>query len=518
MQSFFRSFFIVSFYTFLSRILGFLRDIFIAKYLGSTVTSDAFFVAFRIPNFFRRVLAEGAYSAALIPVFSGIVLESKDDSEAADFFENTMSMLLIVTVLLSVLFYFGMPFVIQVLAPGFSTNKEAYDLAVHFGKIIFPYLIFISLVAHFTSIINVHEKFAAGAFVPAILNISFILSLFFLTSHLSSAGHALAYGVLIGGILQFVFMYRAVLKLYKPRLRFPKINKKIKNFFTLLFPGIISSGVIQLNIVIGTIIASFLPVGAISHIYYADRLNQLPLAIFGIALGIVLLPRLSKAIKQNNQTDINSIQNRSLEFSLLIALPSAVGLYVLAYPIIHILFERGAFVHEDTFFTANVLSFFALGLPAYIIIKILVTCFFAREDARTPLYISIISVISNITLSLILIQSMREMGIAMATAISAWINAGLLYLILQLQAKIILETLFFKNLIRIIIATIIFAFVVSYLNKILFIQMNDTSMLIKISYLIGIIAICKIIYLGLIIMLKVLSFNDLKGYIKKYND
>ncbi len=515
MQSFFHSFFTVSFYTFLSRILGFLRDILIAKYLGSTVIADAFFVAFRIPNFFRRVLAEGAYSAALIPVFSGIVLESKDDSEAADFFENTMSMLLIVTVPLCVLFYFAMPYIIQVLAPGFSANKEAYDLAVHFGKIIFPYLIFISLVAHFTSIINVHEKFAAGAFVPAILNISFVLSLFFLTPHLSSAGHALAYGVLIGGILQFVFMYRAVLEFYKPRLRLPKINNKIKNFFTLFFPGFIGSGVIQLNIIIGTIIASFLPVGAISHIYYADRLNQLPLAIFGIALGIVLLPRLSKAIKQNNQTDINSIQNRSLEFSLLIALPSAVGLYVLAYPIIHILFERGAFVQEDTFFTANVLSFFALGLPAYIIIKILVTCFFAREDTKTPLYISIISVISNIFLSLMLIQSMREMGIATATAISAWINAGLLYLILLLQKKIILDSLFFKNTIKIIVATIILAFVASYLHTTLFIQINDISMLTKIIYLMVIIGICKIIYLVLIIVLKVLSLSDLKVYINK---
>ena len=514
MQSFFRSFFTVSFYTFLSRILGFVRDIFIAKYLGSTVIADAFFVAFRIPSFFRRVLAEGAYSAALIPVFSGIISESKDDHEAADFVDSTMSMLLIVTITLCILFYFGMPYVIQVLAPGFSANKEAYYLAVHFGKIIFPYLIFISLVAHFTSIINVHEKFAAGAFVPAILNISFILSLFFLTPYLFSAGHALAYGVLIGGIVQFVFMYRAVLEFYKPRLRFPKINNKIKKFFTLFFPGVIGSGVIQLNIIIGTIIASFLPVGAISHIYYADRLNQLPLAIFGIALGVVLLPSLSKAIKQNNQTDINNIQNRSLEFSLLIALPSAVGLYVLAYPIIHILFERGAFVHEDTFFTANVLSFFALGLPAYIIIKILVTCFFAREDTRTPLYIAIISVIINIVLSLMLIQSMREMGIATATAISAWINAGLLYLILQLQSKILLDSLFFKNTIKIIIATIILAYVVSYLSKTLFIEMNDISMIMKISYLIGVIAICKIIYLGLIIVLKVLSFSDLKGYMK----
>ena len=190
MQTLFKSFFTVSFYTILSRILGFIRDILIARFLGSTVTSDAFFVAFRIPNFFRRVLAEGAYSAALIPVFSGIVIDAKDDHEAADFVENTMSLLLLVTFLLTIIFFFGMPYIIQILAPGFSTNSESFDLAVYYGKIIFPYLIFISLAAHFTSILNVHEKFAAGAFAPAILNISFILSLFVITPYVSSAGHA----------------------------------------------------------------------------------------------------------------------------------------------------------------------------------------------------------------------------------------------------------------------------------------------------------------------------------------
>ena len=210
MQGVFRSFFTVSSYTALSRILGFIRDILIAKYLGSTVTADAFFVAFRLPNFFRRVLAEGAYSAALIPVFSGVVIDSKDDKEATDFVENTMSFLLCVTIFLTIIFYFGMPFIIQVLAPGFTDNKEAYELAVYFGKIIFPYLIFISLVAHFTSIMNVHGRFAAGSFSPAILNISLILSIFILTSHLPSAGHALSYGVLIGGLFQFLAMYRAV--------------------------------------------------------------------------------------------------------------------------------------------------------------------------------------------------------------------------------------------------------------------------------------------------------------------
>ena len=483
MQSFFRSFFTVSFYTFLSRILGFLRDIFIAKYLGSTITADAFFVAFRLPNFFRRVLAEGAYNAALIPVFSGVVIDSKNDHEAADFVENTMSLLLIVTVALTFIFYFGMPYIIQVLAPGFLKNKEAFDLAVHFGKIIFPYLIFISLVAHFTSIINVHGKFAAGAFMPAILNISFILSLFILTPQLPSAGHALAYGVLIGGLFQFVFMYRAVLNFYKPRIRFPKITSKMKKFFLLFFPGIIGSGVIQLNIIIGTIIASFLPVGAISHIYYADRLNQLPLAIFGISMGIVLLPNLSKAIKQNDVDQIDTTQNRSLEFCLLISLPSAAGLYILSNPIIHILFERGAFLSKDTLYTAKVLSIFALGLPAYIFIKVLVTCFFAREDTKTPLYVSIVSVIINIILSLILVQSMREMGIATSTAISSWINAIFLFIVLRSRNHLTLDSKLIKNSTKILIAMLIMGSVCYYLNEDFLSDIRSISMMTKVCWL-----------------------------------
>ena len=515
MKSLFRSFFTVSFYTFLSRVLGFIRDILIARYLGSTVIADAFFVAFRIPNFFRRVLAEGAYSAALIPVFSGVVLNPKDDHEASDFVENTTSMLLFVTVVLTIIFFFGMPYIIQVLAPGFTDNKEAYELAVHFGKIIFPYLIFISLAAHFTSINNVHERFAAGAFAPAILNISFILSLFILTPLLPSAGHALSYGVLIGGVLQFLYLYRAVLNFYRPRIRIPVLNEKLKKFFQLFLPGIIGSGVIQLNIVIGTIIASFLPVGAISHIYYADRLNQLPLAIFGIALGIVLLPNLSKAIKQSDQETTNNIQNRSLEFSLLISLPSAIGLFILAEPIIYILFERGAFLQEDTFYTARVLGYFALGLPAYIFIKVLVSCFFAREDTKTPLYISIVSVITNIVLSLLLIESMREMGIALATAISAWINALLLYVMLSIRNNIKVDSLLISNSVKILISSVVLVFGIYALKTLIFKDFISNSILLNSLFLLLMIFLAIIIYFVLVIMLKVVTINQLREYLKK---
>ncbi len=515
MKSLFRSFFTVSFYTFLSRVLGFIRDILIARYLGSTVIADAFFVAFRIPNFFRRVLAEGAYSAALIPVFSGVVLNPKDEREASDFVENTTSMLLFATVVLTIIFFFGMPYIIQVLAPGFTDNKEAYELAVHFGKIIFPYIIFISLAAHFASINNVHERFAAGAFAPAILNISFILSLFFLTPFVTTAGHALSYGVLIGGVLQFLYLYRSVLNFYQPRIRIPVLNEKLKNFFKLFLPGVMGSGVIQLNIVIGTIIASFLPVGAISHIYYADRLNQLPLAIFGIALGIVLLPSLSKAIKQSDQETTNNIQNRSIEFSLLISLPSAIGLFILAEPIIYILFERGAFVKEDTFYTAKVLSYFALGLPAYIIIKVLVSCFFAREDTKTPLYISIVSVITNVVLSLLLIGSMREMGIAVATAISAWVNALLLYLFLAIRNHIKFDYLLVRNSIKILLSSFLLFVGIYLLNGLFFTNISGNSVLLNSALLLLMIFLAIIIYFGLVIMLKVLSISQLREYLKK---
>ncbi|MDC3178526.1 murein biosynthesis integral membrane protein MurJ [Pelagibacteraceae bacterium] len=515
MKSLFRSFFTVSFYTFLSRVLGFIRDILIARYLGSTVIADAFFVAFRIPNFFRRVLAEGAYSAALIPVFSGVVLNPKDEREASDFVENTTSMLLFATVILTILFFFGMPYIIQVLAPGFTDNKEAYELAVHFGKIIFPYIIFISLASHFASINNVHERFAAGAFAPAILNISFILSLFFLTPFVTTAGHALSYGVLIGGVLQFLYLYRAVLNFYRPRIRIPVLNEKLKKFFKLFLPGVFGSGVIQLNIVIGTIIASFLPIGAISHIYYADRLNQLPLAIFGIALGIVLLPSLSKAIKQSDLDTTNNIQNRSIEFSLLISLPSAIGLFILAEPIIHILFERGAFVKEDTFYTAKVLSYFALGLPAYIIIKVLVSCFFAREDTKTPLYISIVSVITNVVLSLLLIGSMREMGIAVATAISAWINALLLYVVLYTRNLIQFDDILVKNSFKIFISSVILFATIYVLNGALFNNIIENSVLVNSGLLLLMIFLAIIIYFALVIVLKVLTINQLREYLKK---
>ena len=512
----FKSVFTISFYTLLSRILGFIRDIFIASYLGSTLIADAFFVAFRIPNYFRRVFAEGAFSAAFIPVLSSIKNKSKNDKDIITFVELTMSLLFFAIIAITILFYFIMPYVIAILAPGFLKNKETYDLAVHFGKIVFPYLLFIALVAQFSSITNTYNRFAFGAFAPALLNISFIGSLIFFTPYVASPGHALSYGVLIGGVMQFLLMYYAIYKLQiTPILVLPKIDDNVKKFFRLLLPGMLGAGAIQLNIIVGTIIASFLPTGAISHLYYADRINQLPLALFGIALGIALLPTLSNYIKQGvSEEKINNIQNRSVEFSLLISLPSAVGLFILSEPIIRILFERGSFSSVDTYYSSQVLSLFALGLPAYILIKVLSPSFFAREDTKTPLYVTLICVSLNVILSLLLISSIREMGIALATAISSWANVLIFYILLKKNWKLSLDMRLKTNFIKILLATIVTFFGILIFRNLFLTEITNSNTLINALLLLLNILFALIIFASMVFVLKIYSKGEIKENLK----
>tara|TARA_B100000686_G_scaffold149771_1_gene157051 strand:- start:688 stop:2235 length:1548 start_codon:yes stop_codon:yes gene_type:complete len=514
----FKSVFTVGFHTFISRVLGFIRDVLIASYLGSTVVADAFFVAFRIPNYFRSVLAEGAFSAAFIPVFSGLVTNPKNKNDAMEFIERTMSFLVFFIIGITILFFFTMPLIISALAPGFINDVETFNLAVFFGKVVFPYLLFIALVAHFSSILNTYNKFAAGAFAPALLNISFITCLIFLSPYVLTPGHALSYGVLIGGIAQFILLYYCLYKMQiTPILVLPKIDKNIKKFFNLFLPGLLGAGVIQLNIVIGTIIASFLPTGAISHIYYADRVNQLPLAVFGIALGVALLPTLSRYIKEKAKLDtIIYTQNRSIEFSLLISFPSAIGLFVLAEPIMYILFERGAFTSEDTYYSANALAFFSLGLPAYVLIKVLNPSFFAREDTKTPLYIAIVSVVINIFLSLILIKSFRESGIAIATALSSWVNVFLLYFVLKKRGQTKIDNKLQINFYKIILSSIIMLVIIIFCKRIILSELMDNNLLINASLLFSNIFIGIIVFIMMTFMLKIYTVEDIKRYFSNY--
>ena len=513
----FKSVFIVGFYTLISRILGFVRDIFIASYLGSTIVADAFFVAFRIPNYFRRIFAEGAFSAAFIPVFTGLINKPKNNREIMQFIEHTMSLLFFALICISIFFYFAMPLVIAILAPGFVDNKEVYDLTIHFGKIVFPYLLFIALVAQFSSITNSYNRFAFGAFAPALLNISFIGSLLFFTPFVSTPGHALSYGVLIGGAAQFAIMYYAIYKLQiTPFIVLPKFDSNIKKFLKLFFPGILGAGAIQLNIIIGTIIASFLPTGAISHLYYADRITQLPLAIFGTALGVALLPRLSKYIQQGeNDSKIFYTLNRSVEFSILISFPAVVGLFIFAEPIINILFEHGAFTSVDTYYTSLALVFFSTGLPAYILIKIFNPIFFSREDTKTPLYITIVCLIVNVIISLLLIKYYREIGIAIATSISSWLNALILYVVLRTKKQISIDNRCKKNIIKITCAAIFMLLICFLLRNATIAELMDSSFLVKVVYLMLNILIAIVVFTVLVFMLKIYSVQNIKHFLRK---
>ena len=417
-------------YTMISRVLGFLRDILIAALMGAGPVADAFFVAFKLPNFFRRLFAEGAFNAAFVPLFAGR-LAADGQASARDFAAAVLSVMAVFLFCFVTLLQIAMPLLMYGFAPGFAGDPVRFDLAVELTRITFPYLLFISLVSLLGGVLNSLDRFAAAAATPIILNICLIGGLVVAAPHLPTPGHGLAWGVAAAGIAQFLWLIHAcrragmVFRLPKPRL-----TPGVKRLLTLMVPGAIGAGVVQLNLLIDIVIASTLPAGAVSFLYYADRLNQLPLGVIGVAIGTALLPLLSRQLRQGEDAAARESMNRAIEIALLFTVPAAVALVLIADPIIKVLFERGAFDPATTRATALALTAYAVGLPAYVLVKVLAPGFFAREDTKTPVKIAIVCVALNIALSLTLIHFLAHAGIALATAIAAWVNAGLLALIL----------------------------------------------------------------------------------------
>ncbi|MBI3451495.1 MAG: murein biosynthesis integral membrane protein MurJ [Rhodospirillales bacterium] len=413
-------------YTLISRVLGFARDVLVAAYLGAGPVADAFFVAFKFPNFFRRLFAEGAFNAAFVPLFAGAVA-ANGRAAARRFAEDTLAVLLLVLFLLVVAAEAAMPWLMTALAPGFLAMPEKFRLAVEFTRITFPYLLFISLVALQGGVLNSVDRFAAVAATPVLLNLCLIGALIGLAPVMATPGHALAWGVAAAGVAQFVWLAaacgRAGLPLALPR---PRLTPEVKKLLKLMLPAALGSGVVQVNLLIDVVIASLLPTGAVSYLYYADRIYELPLAVIGIAIGTALLPLLARQVRTGAHADALITQNRALEAALLLTLPAAAALVVIAGPIMSVLFERGAFGATAVSASAAALAAYALGLPAYVLIKVLTPGFYAREDTRTPVRIAVICVVVNTVAALILMRFLAHVGIALATAISAWLNAGLL--------------------------------------------------------------------------------------------
>lgn len=440
-------------YTLGSRVLGFVRDVLAAAILGAGAVSDAFFISQKIPNLFRHLFAEGAFNAAFVPQFAGLA-EARGAQAARQFAEQAMSVLLAVLLPVIVIGEIAMPVLMYAFAPGFIDEPERFGLAVVMTRITFPYLLFISLVSLMGGVLNSLGRFAAAAATPMLLNICMIGAILWLVPYTPTPGHALAWGVAISGVIQFVWLLaecgRAGMSL---RLPWPRLTPDVKTMLRRVVPGAVGAGVYQVNVYIDMVIASALPLGSISYLYYADRITQLPLGVVGVAAGTALLPMLSRSLRAGNAEAALAQQNRALEFSLLLTLPAALALMVIARPIVEVLFLRGAFDAAAAAATADALAIYSIGLPAYVLVKGLTPGFFARGDTTTPVKVAVAALIINVTVALALIFPFKHLGIAAATASASWFNTIALGVILHRRGQFSMDARLSRRAPRIVVAS-----------------------------------------------------------------
>ena len=495
------------FYTIISRLLGYLRDILIAIFLGTGVLADAFFVAFRIPNTFRRLFAEGTFNAAFVPSYSSEIIKGKKQSDK--FANDIFNLLFLGLLFLIIIIEIFMPIFVSIIAPGFIGDLEKMYVAINLTRITFPFLLFICLASFFSAILNSHNRFAAAAAAPIILNIVLILVLFFSKSLGDKLVYYLSYGVSLAGFLQLAFLYKHVSKYYSLKFSFKlKVSSKVKFFFKKLLPSIFSSGVTQINILIGTIIASF-QASAVSYLYYADRIYQINLAIAGIAIGVVILPQLSKYIQSKNKNKILLIQNKALELSLFLSLPATIALIFGSEQIVSALFGYGSFNENSVNNSSLALYYFALGLPAFALIKVFSSFFFANHDTKTPFYISLISVIINIFISVYYFSEIGFIIIPIATSISSWFNSILLFLFLKKQKLFNFNEIFFIKFIKIFLASIMmglfFNFLLNFFQNELEFNQTIKSLYLALSVILGL-----LFYLTVCYLIKAFQMKDIK--------
>ncbi len=413
-------------WTMLSRILGFIRDIFIARLLGASPLADAFFVAFKLPNFFRRMFAEGTLTVALVPVLAEQRKKSEEDAHA--YLNALAGLLLAALILFTIIGMVGMPWLLYAFAPGFHDDATRWGQALTLARIMFPYLTLISLAAMSWAVLNTYRKFSVAAASPALLNIAIIFAAIILAPLHDNPAEALAVGVMLGGALQLAIQFPALKRIgwipkptWNPKL--PEIHDTLK----LFGPAVLGIAAVQINILVGTILATLLPTGAVSYLYYADRIVQLPLALFGIAMGTALLPTLSEHLANHRTDEAKQDLRQGLTWLTWIILPSMVGIMFLAEPIIRTLFEHGKFNTLDATNTSHALQAYAVGLLVFCWARVLSTACFAGKDAKAPMKYAIYTVIVNIILAVILMQPFGFVGLALASALASFFNVGLLW-------------------------------------------------------------------------------------------
>jgi putative peptidoglycan lipid II flippase len=417
--------------TIISRICGFVRDTLAANFLGAGPVSDAFFVALRLPNLFRSLFAEGALSSAFVPLYAKARKEG-GDAMARLFAGEALSVLIAVLLPFTVLIMVFMEQAMRVLAPGFDNKPEVFALAVTYGRITFPYLMLVSIVAMLAGVLNSNKRFAPGAAAPIAFNLLMIGALLLSRPLNQEPGWMMAIAVTFSGIVQWVWLdIHCRMIGAAPKLALPRLTPRVKELFKQVAPAALGAGAAQINLAMSTILASLLPTGSVSHLFYADRLNQLPLGVIGIAISTTLLPVLSARVQAEDKDGIRTYTGQALDFGLLLGLPAAVGLAVAGFPIIHVLFEHGEFKADDTLATAAALAAYALGIVPFILTKTLSAIFFAHHDTKTPVRIAVTSIVFNIVLSILLLHPLQQVGVALATALASWVNVLLLALALS---------------------------------------------------------------------------------------
>ena len=477
--------------TLVSRLLGFLRDLVIAMQFGATAAADAFFVAFRIPNVQRKILAEGAVTAAFIPIFSE-VRNKRGDREAWDMTANLFNILLTILVTSSLALAVFAPLVIMIFAPGFIDEPDKFDLTVHLTRWMAPYLLFIGLAVFFMGILNTFKVFALPAVTPALLNICMITAALLISPQLDEPILGLVFGVLAGGFLQFACQAPEV---FRRGFRFmPSFNWKdteVIRIGKLMVPAIFGLAVYELNMLVDTLLASLLPEGSISYLYFGNRLVQLPLGVFGVALGVAILPMLSEQAARKELPEMIKTLAFGIRLILFISIPATVGLILLRFPIVNTLWERGEFLRSSTEGTAIALLYYSVGLCAFCAIKVVVPAFYSLQDTKTPAKIGVYSMILNIVLNLIFMGPLKHGGLALATSLSALFNVVLLIHYLRKRLGLMGGRKILVSTIRLAVASCIMGVAVYFFNDIFFDPNDGTGVkLIVLTADIGVGVLC----------------------------
>lgn len=505
--------------TLASRVLGLVRDSLFARFVGASFASDAFLIAFRLPNLFRALFAEGAFSAAFVPMFAKKVGEADGDTRPAlTFAEEALSVLLPVLIIMTAVMEIAAFPVVWALSGGFNdVTPDQFAFAVELSRITFPYLLFISLVSLLGGILNSLHKFWVNAAAPILLNLTLIVAL--LVFHhddtlITARNQAIA--VTVSGALQLLWLVLAARAAgVKLRPRAPRLSPDVRKLLSLIGPAAAGAGAVQINLVISTALAaSLLAEGSVSYIYYADRLNQLPLGLIGIGLGTVLLPTISRLLGAGKEAEAMHTQNRGMELALFLTLPATAALVICGVPIVAALFQHGAFTPTDTVMTAQALAAFSLGLPAYILVKVLTPGYYARSDTKTPVRYATLSIAVNLAGNLALIVPLQHMGPPLATAIASWVNVALLYRTLRKRGDFVMDAQLARRVWRLVGAAVAMGAVMFFLND-LFTPYTSGSWTIRTTAMLVLVGAGCVVYAVACFGTGAVRVSDLKALVRR---